>query len=61
VGGIKIICPSGVYGGSKMLSTPFCSGPCHEGYFCPAGSVSNTEREVRKNVSQILSQFASNY
>lgn len=39
------LCPSGRYGSSASvasggaLRSSACSGPCEEGYFCPAGSV----------------------
>jgi hypothetical protein len=38
--GILQQCPAGTYGNTSMLATPFCSGPCEPGYFCPPGSIS---------------------
>jgi hypothetical protein len=44
VGGIRRACPAGRFGSSTGLSSSLCSGPCREGFFCPDGSVSATER-----------------
>mmetsp|Transcript_2593 Transcript_2593/g.3535 ORF Transcript_2593/g.3535 Transcript_2593/m.3535 type:complete len:1916 (-) Transcript_2593:156-5903(-) len=38
--GIRHPCPRGVYGASKGLSTPHCSGVCDPGYYCPDRSTS---------------------
>jgi len=35
-------CAPGRYGAVTGLRSPACSGLCAEGYFCPAGSTSNT-------------------
>ena len=39
-----LLCPSGTYGSVAQTSSQ-CSGNCSAGYFCPAGSVSQTQAE----------------
>lgn len=34
-GGVAAPCPRGVFGSSRGLSSPACSGPCPPGYACP--------------------------
>lgn len=36
-------CPPGTFGGEVGLQKEACSGLCTPGYFCPAGSLSDTE------------------
>ena len=42
--GVQHPCPAGRYGSIPGESSPKCSGECQEGYFCPPGSVSPTQR-----------------
>jgi hypothetical protein len=42
VDGQRSLCPAGTYGDVTALADPTCSGPCAEGYYCPAGSSSAT-------------------
>ena len=44
-GGESIDCPAGSFGNSTGLSSSSCSGLCSPGYFCPPGSVSDTQFE----------------
>ena len=39
-GGLNYLCPPGRYGTRDGESNPMCSGPCMQGFYCPAGSVS---------------------
>ena len=39
------LCDGGHFGNSTGLSSSSCSGLCRSGYFCPPGSVSDTEHE----------------
>ena len=41
--GIRRLCPAGRFGATEGLDTIGCSGPCSAGYFCPIGSVADTE------------------
>lgn len=45
--GSAIPCPAGTFGDSTHLTEDECSGPCHPGYYCPAGSTSPQD-ESRK-------------
>lgn len=38
--GLRFICPAGYFGSINQETNPFCSGICHEGYYCPLGSTS---------------------
>jgi hypothetical protein len=40
---VALPCPAGRYGGSTGLTSPSCSGPCTQGWFCAAGSTSPTQ------------------
>jgi hypothetical protein len=44
VGGVARACPSGRFGDESGLTSEGCSGNCSAGYFCPASSVSRTQR-----------------
>ena len=50
-GGLLSVCPRGVFGNTSSLSTPLCSGPCSEGYFCPSNSTSPTQHECGEGVT----------
>ena len=39
------LCDGGHFGNSTGLSSSSCTGSCRSGYFCPPGSVSDTENE----------------
>ena len=39
------LCDGGHFGNSTGLSSSSCTGSCRSGYFCPPGSVSDTEHE----------------
>ena len=39
---VQSLCPSGVYGATRGLTTAACSGMCAVGYECPAGSTNAT-------------------
>lgn len=41
--GVRRLCPPGTYGASHGLHTQLCSGLCADGYYCPAGSSSQTQ------------------
>ena len=47
VDGIKEPCPAGRYGETEGLTSPECSGVCQKGYYCPSGSVSDTQVECK--------------
>ncbi|TYZ57690.1 hypothetical protein PybrP1_008537 [[Pythium] brassicae (nom. inval.)] len=38
VGGVKRLCPAGVYGSTLGLASAACTAPCPAGYFCPVGA-----------------------
>lgn len=42
LGGRQAPCPAGKYGNAIHLSEPSCSGDCQAGFYCPAGSLSDT-------------------
>lgn len=42
VDGVQSLCPAGRYGDTAEESSEACSGPCLEGYACPAGSTGAT-------------------
>jgi hypothetical protein len=44
VGGVRAPCPAGRFGAAPRLNASSCSGACEQGFYCPAGSVSATER-----------------
>ena len=44
-GGVAYACPSGRYGMTAGLLTSNCSGPCAQGYYCDASSVSPTQAQ----------------
>ena len=37
-GGVRRLCPGGVYGNATGLTSSLCSGTCSPGYFCTAGA-----------------------
>lgn len=39
-GGLNYLCPAGRFGTREAESDAMCSGPCLQGFYCPAGSVS---------------------
>ena len=41
-GGVKVMCPPGVYGESLGLSTEECTAPCPAGHYCPMNSHNGT-------------------
>eukprot|EP01038_Epipyxis_sp_PR26KG_P010959 gene10959-14719_t len=43
VNGIRYDCPAGRFGGIIQQYNVSCSGPCEEGFYCPAGSVSSRQ------------------
>ena len=45
IDGESRLCDGGHFGNSTGLSYSTCSGLCRSGYFCPPGSVSDTEHE----------------
>lgn len=44
VNGVIRDCPAGRFGRTERLSSPFCSGLCQRGHYCPTASESRTER-----------------
>jgi hypothetical protein len=42
-GGVKTMCPVGVYGSSLGLSTEACTAPCPIGHYCPQNSHNGTQ------------------
>ncbi len=51
LGGRRIPCPSGRYGGSREMIDPLCTGPCMEGWYCPAGSSTNRAHACGTNAA----------
>jgi hypothetical protein len=45
VNGTRYNCPAGTFGGVWGLVNASCSGPCEEGYYCPAQSHLATQQE----------------
>ena len=45
IDGESRLCYGGHFGNSTGLSSSSCTGSCRSGYFCPPGSVSDTEHE----------------
>ncbi|CAM9516512.1 unnamed protein product, partial [Chrysoparadoxa australica] len=43
-GGLLQMCPGGTHGAIDGLASPKCSGTCRKGYYCPPGSISDTQR-----------------
>lgn len=43
VGGIASSCLAGQYGSARGMVAAACSGPCSQGYYCPAGSTRATQ------------------
>ncbi|ETV76523.1 hypothetical protein, variant 1 [Aphanomyces astaci] len=39
------LCPAGMFGATRGLISPLCSGPCSGGYFCPVGSTSPVQQQ----------------
>jgi hypothetical protein len=44
IGGVKHLCPAGRFGEIKRQINESCSGECFPGWFCPAGSISATQK-----------------
>jgi len=53
--GVRHLCPAGRYGSVGQQTNSSCSGPCTEGYYCPAGSESAQERPCRSTLYPMTS------
>ena len=56
-GGLRNACPSGRYGSTRGLSSPFCSGPCAAGFICPRGSFRSTQQVCGFGIANPSSVF----
>lgn len=48
INGIKKLCPAGRYGSNVQNIDPLCTGLCLAGYWCPEGSIKNTQEKCGK-------------
>lgn len=42
--GVRKLCPGGRYGATKQMTNESCTGVCKAGWYCPEGSISDTQR-----------------